>query len=186
MGMSLSKLWMLVMDREAWHGMLQSMGRKELDISERLNWTDLRKYNCIELSLWIFHTIIVWCESESVCCSVLFKSLQLHGLQPPRLLCPWTSPGKNSGVGNHALLQGIFLPQGSNLGPLPCRQIFYCLSHSPGDLPDPGIEPGSPALQADALPSEPPGKPWANREAPSCMVGVMLISNGFLVWPRFL
>ena len=30
---------------------------------------------------------------------------------------------------------------------------------SPGDLPDPGIEPGSPALQADALPSEPPGQP---------------------------
>ena len=30
---------------------------------------------------------------------------------------------------------------------------------SAGDLPDPGIEPGSPALQADALPAEPPGKP---------------------------
>ena len=30
---------------------------------------------------------------------------------------------------------------------------------SPGNLPDQGIEPGSPALQADALPSEPPGKP---------------------------
>ena len=29
----------------------------------------------------------------------------------------------------------------------------------PGDLPNPGIEPGSPALQADSLPSEPPGKP---------------------------
>ena len=29
---------------------------------------------------------------------------------------------------------------------------------SPGDLPDPGVEPGSPALQADALPSEPLGK----------------------------
>ena len=29
---------------------------------------------------------------------------------------------------------------------------------SPGDLPDWGIEPGSPALQADALPSKPPGK----------------------------
>ena len=29
----------------------------------------------------------------------------------------------------------------------------------PGDLPDPGIEPESPALQADFLPSEPPGKP---------------------------
>ena len=42
--------------------------------------------------------------------------------------------------------------------------IVHELSHlrpcpSPGDLPDPGIEPGSPALQADALPSEPPGKP---------------------------
>ena len=30
---------------------------------------------------------------------------------------------------------------------------------SPGDLPNPGIKPGSPALRADALPSEPPGKP---------------------------
>jgi len=29
---------------------------------------------------------------------------------------------------------------------------------SPGDLPDPGMEPGSPSLQADTLPSEPPGK----------------------------
>ena len=34
---------------------------------------------------------------------------------------------------------------------------------SPGDLPNPGIEPGSPALQADALPSEPPGKPLINK-----------------------
>ena len=34
---------------------------------------------------------------------------------------------------------------------------------SPGDLPDPGIEPGSPAFQVDSLPSESPGKPrlWA-------------------------
>ena len=31
-----------------------------------------------------------------------------------RLLCPWASPGKNTGVGFHALLQGIFLTQGSN------------------------------------------------------------------------
>ena len=33
---------------------------------------------------------------------------------------------------------------------------------SPGDLPNPGIKPGSPALQADALSSEPPGKPDIN------------------------
>ena len=35
---------------------------------------------------------------------------------------------------------------------------------SPGDLPDTGIEPRSPALQADTLPSEPPGKPDLSKE----------------------
>ena len=38
-------------------------------------------------------------------------TLWLHGLWPTRLLCPWDSPGKNSGVGCHALLQGIFQPR---------------------------------------------------------------------------
>ena len=37
-----------------------------------------------------------------------------HGLLPARLLCPWDFPGKNTGVGCQALLQGIFLTQGSN------------------------------------------------------------------------
>ena len=48
---------------------------------------------------------------------VLSNSLQPYGLQPPRLLWgnPGDSPGKNTGVGCHALLQGIFLTQGSNL-----------------------------------------------------------------------
>ena len=36
---------------------------------------------------------------------------------------------------------------------------------SPGDLSDPGIKPGSPPLRADALPSEPPGKPPTSAEA---------------------
>ena len=36
-------------------------------------------------------------------------SLQPFGLLPARLLCPWDSSGKNTGVGCHALLQGIFL-----------------------------------------------------------------------------
>ena len=42
------------------------------------------------------------------------------------------------------------------------RQEYYWSAlpfPSPGDLPDPGIEPGSPALEADTLTSEPPGKP---------------------------
>ena len=41
-------------------------------------------------------------------------SLRHYGPQPVRLLCPLDSPGKNAGVGCHALLQGIFLTQGSN------------------------------------------------------------------------
>ena len=39
------------------------------------------------------------------------------------------SPGKNTGVGSHSLLQGSFSTQGSNLGLLLCRQILYHLSH---------------------------------------------------------
>ena len=56
-------------------------------------------------------------------------SLPSHGLYSP-----WNSPGQNTGVGNLSLLQGIFPTH-------------------------PEIEPRSPALQADSLPSEPPGKP---------------------------
>ena len=64
------------------------------------------------------------------------SNLWLHGLQPTRLLCPWDSPDKSTGVACHSLLQGIFLTQGLNLGLLHCRQILYGLSHqgSPTDL----------------------------------------------------
>ena len=44
---------------------------------------------------------------------------------PSRPLCPWDSPGKNSGVGCHACLQGIFLTQGLNSSFLLGRQILY-------------------------------------------------------------
>ena len=53
-------------------------------------------------------------------CSVASNSLQAHALWPARLLCPWGFPGKNTGVGGHFLLQGIFLTLGLN----PC---FPCL-----------------------------------------------------------
>ena len=43
--------------------------------------------------------------------------------------CPWNSLGKNTGVGCHFILQGIFPIQGSNLGLPHCRQILYHLSH---------------------------------------------------------
>ena len=46
-----------------------------------------------------------------------------------RLLCPWNSPGKNTEVGCHSLLQDIFPTQGLNLGLVHCRLIHYHLSH---------------------------------------------------------
>ena len=64
-------------------------------------------------------------ESESVNNSVKFESLQPHGLEPARLLCPWNSPSKNNGVGCHYLLQGIFPTQGSNPALLHCKQMIY-------------------------------------------------------------
>ena len=45
------------------------------------------------------------------------------------LFCPWDSPGKNTGVDTHSLLQVIFPMLGSNSGPLHCRQILSHLSH---------------------------------------------------------
>ena len=76
---------------------------------------------------YICHIVIYLKDSEKLLvaqsCLTLFNS---------RLLCPWNSPGKNTGVDL----------------PVP----------SPGDLPNPGIEAGSPALQEDSLASEPEGR----------------------------
>ena len=66
-------------------------------------------------------------ESES---EVVSDSLRPHGLQPTRLLPPWDSPGKSTGVGCHFFLQGIFLTQRWNPGFLHCRQTLYHLNHS--------------------------------------------------------
>ena len=54
---------------------------------------------------------------------------------PSRILCPWDSPGKNTGVGCHPLLQGIFPTQGSN----PCLLYLH--------------------WQVGSLAPAPPGKP---------------------------
>ena len=115
-------------------------------------------------------------------------AIPLMGLGPGKvkwnwLSCVWPfatlwtiqsveSPGQNTGVGSLSLLQGIFPTQGSSPGLPHCRQILYQLSHkgsprilewvahpfSSVDLPAPGIELGSPALQTDSLPAEPQGK----------------------------
>ena len=74
------------------------------------------------------------CIEPRACCAcyialVVSDSLWLHGLKPTRLLCSWDSPGKDTGVGCHFLLQGIFLTRGSNL-------CLLCLLHwQAGSLP---------------------------------------------------
>ena len=55
--------------------------------------------------------------------------LRPHGLQSTRLLCPWDSLDKNTGVGYHALLQGIFLTWGSN------PHLFHLLHWQADSLP---------------------------------------------------
>ena len=70
--------------------------------------------------------------------SALSSSSQAHSslkgqkvkVPPGYSVCPWNSPGKNTGVGSHSLLLRIFPTQGSNPG-LPHRQILYRLSHLP-------------------------------------------------------
>ena len=91
---------------------------------------------------------------------------------PPGFSVHGDSPGKNTGMGCHFLLQGIFPTQESNPGLPHCRQILTVwatkesqehwsgwLIPSPGDLPDTGIQLGSPASQVDFWPTELPGKP---------------------------
>ena len=86
----------------------------------------------------------MWPGPRPLCCATpcgasrpAVSDSETRGLQPAGLLCPWDSPGRNTGVGCHALLQGtlIFSTQGSNPG----------LLHR----------------QADSSPSEPPREPWA-------------------------
>ena len=87
---------------------------------------------CMEVKSEIGPLFYLWCVRA---CSVVSDSLQPHGLWPTRLLCPWDFPGKNTGVGCHFLLQGIFPTQGSNL----CH--LHLLHWQVGSLP-----PGKPLL----------------------------------------
>ena len=64
-------------------------------------------------------TLCMRCESRSLC-----PIHATHGLYSP-----WNSPGQNTGVRSHSLLQGIFPTQGLNAGLLCCRRILYHLSH---------------------------------------------------------
>ena len=132
--------------------------------------TETFKFDVVPFVYFCLCYLWFWChnpESESESHSVVSDSLRLHGLYSP-----WHSLGQNTGVGSLSLLQGISPTQGSNPGILHYRQILYQLSHkgssrilqwvaypfSKGSS-WPRLELGSPALQADSLPTELSGKP---------------------------
>ena len=93
----------------------------------RENTSAASSWDCLrQRSLFRSHLL-----GSAVLCSVTQSclTLQPYGPKPPRLLRPWDSPGKNTGVGCHFLLQGIFPTQGSN-------PRLLCLLHwQAGSLP---------------------------------------------------
>ena len=59
-------------------------------------------YLCVCVRVRVCACVCLLCFTYSV----VSDSLRPHGPQPSRPLCPWDAPGKNTGVGCHALLQG--------------------------------------------------------------------------------
>ena len=115
------------------------------------------------------------CERESTSRSVMSNSVRPHRQQPTRLLHPWDSPGKNTGMDCHFLQQCMKVKSESEVvqlcptlcDPVDCSLPGFCIhgilqarilgglpSPPPWDLPNSGIKtasPAIPALQADSL-----------------------------------
>ena len=113
-------------------GNLSALRRQTQDARKLVTWMSLS----VDFHRWEFHQKLrkrkskgLLAISEGESCSVVSDSLRPHELGPARFLCPWNSPGKNTGVGSHCLLQGIFPTQRSNPGLLHSRPILYHLSH---------------------------------------------------------
>ena len=84
-------------------------------------------------SLALLNALSLCNVTSAVLCLAALQSLptlcNTVDCSPPGSSVHRDSPGKNTGVGCHALIQGIFPTQGSNPGLLHCRQILYHLSH---------------------------------------------------------
>ena len=102
-----------------------------------------RKLLLIMISVWVVFTMFTFREKNwtiylplqgigSLCAvhspSVMSSSLRLMNCSPPGSSVHGHSSGKNTGVGCHAFLQGIFPAQGSSRGLPHCRRILYHLS----------------------------------------------------------
>ena len=111
--------------------------------------------------------------SDSFSADIFYTKNLIHKLTMPSAeswsvfrVCP-ENPSEPLGVWNEVTQScptlcdpvGCSLPGSSVHGILQARILEWVAIPSPGDLPNPGIKPGSPTLKADSLLSEPPGKP---------------------------
>ena len=118
------------------HGILQGRILEWVDIPSCRGSSQPRDQNCVFCTSGRFFTIWVIREAQKW---IISSSIMSNPEMPTRLLCPWNSPGKNTGVGSlshlhqmccDSLLQGIFLTQALNPGLLHCKQILYHLNHT--------------------------------------------------------
>ena len=89
----------------------------------------IRRLNIRKISRLYKLQFVIPVKLSSVLCLVVSDSLRPHGLQPAGSSVHGDSSGKNTGVGCHALLQGIFPTHGLNPGLLHCRQTLSRPSH---------------------------------------------------------
>ena len=95
-----------------------SLVSKPREITISFSDTDKPTLELFKLSPPTNSNLIFWLASSHVSHWVLSNSLWP--------LCPWNYPGKDTGMGNHSLLQGVFLTQNQKPGLLHCSQILYC------------------------------------------------------------
>ena len=123
-------------------------GSSKFKVKDRSLCSSIMEINSLRWFLWVFWKKLIGILlfiflvlspgiTKSAVTSVVSNSLWPYGPWPSRLLCPWDSPGKNTGMGHHFPFQRISPTQGSN-------PHLLCLLH----------------WQVASLPLAPPGKPW--------------------------
>ena len=142
MDVSLSELQEMVMDREAWHAAIHGVTKSRTRLSD---WTELKEK---QKSWWVTEPWFEFGFSDFKADALKGKCYSLSHVW--LFATPWTVATR------------LHCPWAFQVGILEWAAIFFSR-----DLPNPGTEPGSPALQMDSLPPEPPGN-WPCGIIASC------------------